>query len=435
MRAILDCRGLAVRLTVVLSAMALMIPWDAEALTLNGFKGQGLEAIYGSYAPRGDCEREPRLTIAEAGFTFRAAGRTVTSTRFEHALTFMGPSYEGISSVFFPFPVNSGNMGPIIMIVNDDEKRGVIRIEADIPPARRLDPFHAALTAGSPFLLCKGTAQPLSRAPAPVPAAPAAPMRAGVPLDWKALPTAAGKYPGDIDLFGTGQIAIALRSLLGPKLAVLERAMNVTGPLRRQGSIYYLSGNAPHRGGMDQAYILMDAARRTVEVGLWEKGKLTVHSATGTRMAPPAEIAQMLMRSPPETAIPAPGLPWETRPLQGRTPLAFVSAAASPDIQSFSLFCDKGRPTLAMLLNKSSRTAPLSASWVFAGGIVTVPMARGNQASTFWLGGLTGSTLPRMLVREKGSVYFRINGEMQGEALLTGSTVSVRTALASCYRF
>jgi len=415
----------------LLAVAAALMPGGAAAVTLTSLKGQGFEAIYGSYAPRGDCSAEPRLTIGDEGFTFRATGRTVTSRRFEYAASYMGPDYQGISSVFFPFPAGDYNFGPVLMIVNDGEKRGVIRIEADLAPGQRPDPFHAALTRGSPFLLCKGTA---AAGAVPAKPAPAAPARAAMPLDWSMLPGAAGRYPGDIDLFGKGQIAAALKGLLGPKMAVLERAMNVSGPLGRQGAIYYLSGNAPHRGGMDQAYVLLDSARRAVEAGLWENGRLTVYRTSARRVPPPAEIAQLLDRSPPETALAAPGPPWETRPVQGRTPLAFISAAASPDIESFSLFCDRGKPALALLLNKPARGAAVTVSWVFAGGMVSVPMVRGNRESTFWQAGLAGSPLPQMLVRQSGSVYFRINGEMQGEASLAGSTAAVRTALASCAR-
>lgn len=422
-------------LAPALAMAALLVSGTASAVTLTGFKGQGLDAIYGSYAPRGDCGREPRLIIGESGFTFHAGGRTVTSRRFEYAVSFMGPEYQGISSVFFPFPVNDGNMGPVLMIVNDDEKRGVIRIEADLAPGQRLDPFHAALTQGSPFLLCKGTGSAAAAAPPASTAPNPAPVRVAAPLDWKTLPAATGRYPGEIDLFGSGEVASALRALLGAKLSVVERNMNVAGPLKRAGSLYYVSGNALHRGGMDQAYLIMDAARRAVEAGLWENGKLTVYRSSERRLPPPAEIARLLDRSPPETAMAAPGPPWENVPVQGRAPLAYIAAAASPDIESFILFCDKGHPALAMLLNKPARAAAsVTVSWVFAGGIVTVPMIRGNRESTFWQGGLTGSQLPGMLIRQSGSVYFRINGEMQGEASLAGSTAAVRTALASCLR-
>src|SRR3546814_6579385 len=97
-----------------------------------------------------------------------------------------------------------------------------------------------------------------------------------------------GKYQGDFDLFGSGAIAAELKRQLGGKLEVLRRNLQVGSPLRREGDVYYLSGNAPHRGGGDQAYILFDAGHRALQVGLWENGKLGIHSTPGSAIAPPA---------------------------------------------------------------------------------------------------------------------------------------------------
>lgn len=138
-----------------LALLLLAVPGMAPAVTLTSLKGQGLSAIYGRYAPRGDCAQGVGLTIDETGFTFRALGRTVKTSRFEYALTYLGQDYQGISSVFFPFPVSDDNYGPVIMMVNDGEKRGLIRLEADLPPGQRADPLHAALVAASPLLPCK----------------------------------------------------------------------------------------------------------------------------------------------------------------------------------------------------------------------------------------------------------------------------------------
>src|SRR3546814_16374746 len=53
-------------------------------------------------------------------------------------------------------------------------------------------------------------------------------------------------------------------------------------------------------------------ARRAVQVGLWERGKLTVYPpATGGRLPVAPEIMTLLDKSPPETAVPLPGTPWE----------------------------------------------------------------------------------------------------------------------------
>lgn len=136
---------------ISLSALAVTA---AHALPLSNLEGQGLDHIFGSYAPSGDCSKEPRVVIDQSGMLFRAKGREVTSHKVEYALSFMGPSYEGITAVFFPFPISNDDLGRVVMFVNDDERPGVIRFEADLPPGERADPFHAAFTSGGLFTRC-----------------------------------------------------------------------------------------------------------------------------------------------------------------------------------------------------------------------------------------------------------------------------------------
>lgn len=418
---------------VVAWAVALLTPVGAVALPLTSLKDQGLDAAFGSYAPRGDCAREPRITLDETGFTFRADGRMLQSRRFERAFSYMGPSYEGISAVFFPFPVSNSNFGPVIMIVNADEKPGLIRLEADVAPGQRLDPFHGALTRAAPYLRCGGAAKaPPSR---PADKAPSAPARASAPPDWGNLSSFVDDYSANIALFGAGPIAAAIRAQLGGKTTALQKNLSVATPLKRQGSAFYLSGNAPHQGGMEQAYVLLDTSRRAVQVGLWERGKLSVYSPPGRRLAPPADIQTLLNNSPREDAVAAPGTPWEVVPVQRRPPMAYVDVAASPNIKSFSLFCDNGRPMISMLLNRPSTRPSVTVTWNFAGGLVNIPMSRGNGEGTFWQANLTGSPLLPTLLRQSGPVYLRINGQMEGEASLVGASAAVRTALGSCQRF
>ncbi len=418
------CVGTCIGAALLLGSAA------ANALTVTGLKGQGFDGIYGDYAPGGNCQIEPRVTIGDAGFTFRVNGKSVQPKSFEYAASFMGQSYDGIMSAFFPFPVSDSDYGRSMMFVNADEKPGVIKFEPNLGPGEQLPAIEANLIKASPFMLCKGTG---STAPPPPAEAPP-PAAKATPVQWDNLRTLADKQDYNIDPFDNGAIASALRALIGQKMAVLQQNMSVTGAIKRLGSVYYTSGNAPHQGGMEQAYILMDANRRTVQVGLWERGKLTVYAPPSGRIALPADIQKLLNQSPPEEAIAAPGKPWEIVPVDGRAPLAYVDAAASPSIKSFSIFCDNGRPTMAMLLGKPAAGSRLTVSWVFPGGIVNVEVARSNNEGTFWQAYLTGSNLIDMLVRQSGSAYLRINGTMEGEALLTNSTATLRTALKSCMR-
>ncbi|MCW2391845.1 hypothetical protein M2336_000229 [Sphingobium sp. B1D7B] len=427
---------------VIIAACALALQGSAtQALTIAGLKGQGLDHIYGSYAPRGDCSEEPRVTIDDKGMTFRAHGRTVTPPRVEYAVSFMGPSYEGITAVFMPFPISPSDSGRVYMYVNDDEKAGVIRFEDNLMRGQRPDPFHAAFTAGGLFMLCKGSAAvgtPASTTPRPA-ATPAAAVQ-GIPAEWTNLASLVGKYPGsyakdNIDLLDRGAVATALKARLGPKMDVLRTNLSVVTPLKRVGNYYYLSGNAQHKGGEEQAYIMIDPARRAVQVGLWERGKLSVYApATGTRLPVAPEIKTLLDNSPPETAVALPGTPWEVVPVAGRAPMAYVSAAASPNIEALSLYCEGGKPYMAMLLNKPATGNALTMTWNFAGRLVNIPVQRGSANGTHWIGGITGTPLVPLLTQQKGTAMLRINGRLEGEASLSNATMALRAALRGCVK-
>jgi hypothetical protein len=417
-----------------LSAFAIVA---AQALPLSNLYGQGVDHIFGSYAPGGDCSKEPRVVIDRNGMLFRANGREVRPGRVEYALTFLGPSYDGITAVFFPFPVSSNDYGRVIMFVNDDEKPGVIRFDADLPPGGRPDPFHAAFTNAGIFTLCKGSAPP-GTPPPPQPEATVAVQ--GTPAEWNNLAGLVGKYPGEyskdnIDIFDEGDVAAALKTLLGPKMAAFQTNLSTVSPLQRAGSYFYLSGNAPHQGGVEQAYLMIDPTRREVQVGLWERGKLTVYSpASGTRLPVAPDIKKMLDNSPPETAIPLPGTPWEVVPVQGRAPIAYVSAAASPNIEALSLYCESGKPFMAMLLNKPATANTMTMTWNFSGRLVNIPVQRANLGGTQWIGGLTGTQLLPLLMQQRGTAMLRINGRLEGEASLENSMAVLRNTMRGCAR-
>ncbi|HWK41401.1 MAG TPA: hypothetical protein VNR60_05675 [Croceibacterium sp.] len=365
--------------------------------------------------------------------TFRANGRTVQVSRFEYAASFFGMTYDGIMLAFYPFPTGEYEMGDLLMYVNNDEVAGNILIESNAAPGNRMDPFHAALVGS--YRLCAGTGSGV----APPQLAEAEPV-AGVPLGWANLRSLVGRYPGsysedNIDLFDNGEVAAALRAMLGAKMDVLEVNLSTVGPLERQGDIYYISGNAPHRGGEDQAYILIDGAKRAVQVGLWEQGKLTVYAPASGRLPVPPDIQRMLNNSPGEAANAAPGTPWELLPVQGRAPVAYVEAAASTSITSLSLYCENGRPYMAMLLGRGAAGTRITLTWNFAGRLVDIPVQRANNEGTYWVGGIANTPLVQHLMTQKDMVYLRIDGRLEGEASLAEAPAVLRSSLQGCVRF
>src|SRR3546814_8848140 len=84
--------------------------------------------------------------------------------------------------------------------------------------------------------------------------------------------------------------------------------------------------------------------------------------------------------------------------------MALATAAASPAIKYVSVFCDGSQPRLAMLLNRTPAPGALTFSLVFRGGMVNLPMTRGNREATFWIAVLDASSpLPRMRSEEHTS--------------------------------
>lgn len=137
--------------------------------------------------------------------------------------------------------------------------------------------------------------------------------------------------------------------------------------------------------------------------------------------------------------------PWQTRNAAGRT-LAMAIAIDSV-IKDLTVFCNQGKPVLAMLVKARPPSQRLTLTFVFRGWTVNVPMGQGNRDGTLWLADLSRSDLPewlahrgktrttRELARLADMAYLRIDGGMQGRISLEGSTAATQAALGTCYRY
>jgi hypothetical protein len=134
------------------ACLMLISSQQAGAVTVTNLRNMHLDALFGRYAPAGDCSREPRITVDATGFTFTNGGRTVHPARFEHAVSYGPYDYAGISSWFFPFMKNDNDFGPVLMTFNANEKRGLLMIENERAGAG--NPLYAALAKGSPYRKC-----------------------------------------------------------------------------------------------------------------------------------------------------------------------------------------------------------------------------------------------------------------------------------------
>ena len=134
--------------------LAASLPGQARALTLDHLKGAQLEGIYGIYAPRGDCTREPRITVDDSGLAYTLGGKATHSGKVEYAVSYGGQDYAGISQWIFPFPVSDDDFGRVLMTFNADEKAGKLLVEPDLGPGQGLGALQAALVEASPFARC-----------------------------------------------------------------------------------------------------------------------------------------------------------------------------------------------------------------------------------------------------------------------------------------
>ena len=146
---------LRVTTVAVVTGMAAWLAADvAGAVEISDMKG--FEALFGRYAPGGDCAREPRVVVDASGIVVELKGATEKATRLEYAASFGGPEYEGITEWFMPF--KSANGWPVIMAFNAGEKPGALTVDAHDegwqggPP---LSARNAALVKGSPYAKCR----------------------------------------------------------------------------------------------------------------------------------------------------------------------------------------------------------------------------------------------------------------------------------------
>jgi len=147
-------RGRTRRSWFAAPAGALLLPGVTGAIEIEGLKD--FEALHGRYAPAGVCSKKPQILVDAAGFTFEVGGDREQATRIEHAVSYGGNHYEGITLWFFPF--RNANGWPVIMAFNANEKPGTLTIEPNDEGWKGGPPLSArnqALANGSPYARCK----------------------------------------------------------------------------------------------------------------------------------------------------------------------------------------------------------------------------------------------------------------------------------------
>ena len=99
-----------------------------------------------------------------------------------------------------------------------------------------------------------------------------------------------GTYPHTVHLWKRPVIRKRLEALLGTKLTAFLDNMKVQSPLMKDGGVFYVTGNKPHQGGLDNAVFLADPALDTLAVILFVNGARQDFKEGGRDVALPADV-------------------------------------------------------------------------------------------------------------------------------------------------
>jgi uncharacterized membrane protein len=108
----------------------------------------------------------------------------------------------------------------------------------------------------------------------------------------------AGAYPDPAAFWRSPWLGPRLAALLGPKLATFLANIQVRTPVMKDGGVFYVTGNKPHQGGLDNALFLADPASDTIEVILLVNGAREDFKENGRDVAFPAEVTTTLANLP-----------------------------------------------------------------------------------------------------------------------------------------
>lgn len=133
---------------------------------------KGMDEIYGTYAPDGDCRREPRIKIDATGLTYTYHGRTTHPAAFLHEASFFAPTANDPDggdpdrAMFHPFPsgitqdkwggLQAADWGPLDLVTDSKthtiEITGAGQVRGKVPSGTT--PLQAALVRSSPYATC-----------------------------------------------------------------------------------------------------------------------------------------------------------------------------------------------------------------------------------------------------------------------------------------
>ncbi|HZN56393.1 MAG TPA: hypothetical protein VFB67_13835 [Candidatus Polarisedimenticolaceae bacterium] len=104
----------------------------------------------------------------------------------------------------------------------------------------------------------------------------------------------AGSYPHATSLWSQPPLEERLRALLRDKLPTFLEDMRVKSPLMKDGGVFYVIGNAAHRGGSDAAVFVADPVTDTINVVLFVRSVREDLKEDGRDIELPAEVVTRL---------------------------------------------------------------------------------------------------------------------------------------------
>lgn len=119
-------------------------------------------------------------------------------------------------------------------------------------------------------------------------------QRSGRQSELTPLNRLVGKYPYETKLFTKDPLAHRLHRLLGTDYAKLIKNMQVSGPLQREGSILFVTGNKTHDGGENDACLLIDPKQDVINVILNINKHLHTYREHKTTLPLPADAKTWL---------------------------------------------------------------------------------------------------------------------------------------------
>jgi hypothetical protein len=152
---------------------------------------------------------------------------------------------------------------------------------------------------------------------------------------------------------------------------------------------------------------------------------------------PPVDAPPEATAAAEPTAAAAPEPPpiegWTLRRVPGASPVALGGGPG--DIASLAAFCLEDQPFLAVTFHDRPQTDAVALDFAFSQGALDVTAGYESTAGGAYVVALAGSPLASRLAGRDSEVALEVDGRPEGILSLSGSTKSLRGALADCYAF